>query len=277
MLPRKHSTKNPLKIRGLFHVGHTPSTAGTFRKKFRKNSGKTPETLSERFLEFPSRVRLGCPKPWHLRLSEHFQNSLPPSMAGGASFFISGSGEGLSELVMEFPAVLSNSEGISEVLPRKRSTKNPLGKILTGAHKRGLKPQIFRENGGEILPGKSGLFGANWGLFRADRGLFGADRDQFLRTPQPRGKSRNCPERALFGLIGAFGPSPPLLSPRLDFPDPLKIRGIFHGHCPSFLRLVVDLVWLSRWIRKGVGGRGLATNGCQDTSEIYPQILFPFS
>ena len=90
-------------------MGHTPSTAGTFRKKFRKNSGKTPETLSERFLEFPSRVRLGCPKPYnsrHLRLPEHFQNYLPPSTAGGASFFRSGSGEGLPEPVMEFPAVL---------------------------------------------------------------------------------------------------------------------------------------------------------------------------
>ena len=90
-------------------MGHTPSTAGTFRKKFRKNSGKTPETLSERFLEFPSRVRLGSPKPYnsrHLRLPEHFQNSLPPSTAGDASFFRSGSGEGLSEPVMEFPAVL---------------------------------------------------------------------------------------------------------------------------------------------------------------------------
>ena len=68
-------------------LGHTPSTAGTFRKKFRNNSGRTPETLSERFLEFPSRVRLGCPKPYnsrHLRLPEHFQNSLPPSTAGRA-------------------------------------------------------------------------------------------------------------------------------------------------------------------------------------------------
>ena len=90
-------------------LGHIPSTAGTFRKKLRKNSGKTPETLSERFLEFPSRVRLGSPKPYnsrHLRLPEHFQNSLPPSTAGDASFFRSGSGEGLSEPVMEFPAVL---------------------------------------------------------------------------------------------------------------------------------------------------------------------------
>ena len=89
--------------------GHTPSTAGTFRKKFRKNSGKTPETLSERFLEFLSRVRLGCPKPYnsrHLRLPERFQNSLPSSTAGDASFFRIGSGEGLSEPVMEFPAVL---------------------------------------------------------------------------------------------------------------------------------------------------------------------------
>ena len=90
-------------------LGHTPSTAGTFRKKFRKDSGKTPETLLERFLEFPSRVRLGCPKPYnsrHLRLPERFQNYLPPSTAGDASFFGSGSGEGLPELVMEFPAVL---------------------------------------------------------------------------------------------------------------------------------------------------------------------------
>ena len=86
-------------------MGHTPSTAGTFRRKFRKNSGKTPKTLSERFLEFPSRVWLGCPKPCnsrHLRLPEHFQNFLPPSTAGGTSF----SGEGLPEPVMEFPAVL---------------------------------------------------------------------------------------------------------------------------------------------------------------------------
>ena len=90
-------------------VGHTPSTAGTFRKKFRKNSGKTPETLSERFLESPSRVRLGCPKPYnsrHLRLPERFQNSIPPSTAGDASFFRNWFGRGLSELVMEFPAVL---------------------------------------------------------------------------------------------------------------------------------------------------------------------------
>ena len=91
------------------------------------------------------------------------------------------------------------------------------GKIQRGAHKRGLKPQIFRENREEILPGKSGLFGANWHHFRAGQGLFGADRDQFLFTPQPQGKSRNCPERALFGPIAPFRAKPPFAKPPFGF------------------------------------------------------------
>ena len=65
------------------------STAGTFRKKFRKNSGKIPETLSERFLEFRSRVRLGYPKPytWRpLRLPEH-SRMLSPWVRLGTPLF----------------------------------------------------------------------------------------------------------------------------------------------------------------------------------------------
>ena len=61
-----------------------------------RNSGKTPETLSERFLEFPSRVRLGCPKPYnsrHLRLPERFPEFSPPQYGWGRLFF--------SELVPE--------------------------------------------------------------------------------------------------------------------------------------------------------------------------------
>ena len=83
-------------------LGHTPSTAGTFRKKFRKNSGKTPETLSERFLELPSRVRLGRPKPYnsrHLRLPGRFFFQKwfrrGPLRAGHG---IPGSTEGISEI-----------------------------------------------------------------------------------------------------------------------------------------------------------------------------------
>ena len=65
-------------------MGHTPSTAGTFRKKFRINSGKTPETLSERFLEFPSRVRPGCPKPFEA--SRAFPEFSPPQYGWGRLF-----------------------------------------------------------------------------------------------------------------------------------------------------------------------------------------------
>ena len=80
------------------------------------------ETVSEHFLEFPSRLRLGRPKPYNSRLlkpPEHFQNSLPLSTAGDASFFRIGSGEGLSELVMEFTVVL-------RVFLKLRSFRNPL-------------------------------------------------------------------------------------------------------------------------------------------------------
>ena len=132
-------------------VGHTPSTAGTFRKIFGKN-GKTPETLSERFLEFPSRVRLGCPKPYnsrHLGLRERFQNSLPPSTAGDASFFRIGSGEGLSELVMEFPAVL----GVFLTGPPKASSERNLETVsrvvsfLPSLRARTAKPLIYTKGG----------------------------------------------------------------------------------------------------------------------------------
>ena len=55
----------------------------------KKNSGKTPETLSELFLELPSRVQLGTPKPYNsmqLKPPEHFQNS-PPQYGWGRLFF----------------------------------------------------------------------------------------------------------------------------------------------------------------------------------------------
>ena len=64
--------------------GPHPQYSWDFREEFWKNSGKTPE----------------------MRLPELFQNPLPPSPASDASFIRSGSGEGLSELVMEFLAVL---------------------------------------------------------------------------------------------------------------------------------------------------------------------------
>ena len=71
-------------------MGHTHKPQyGDFPEEIPENSRKTPEKLSERFLEFPSRVRLGCPKPYNsrdLRLPEQFQNSLPPVRLGTPLF-----------------------------------------------------------------------------------------------------------------------------------------------------------------------------------------------
>ena len=98
--------------------------------------------------------------------------------------------------------------------------KNPNGGSQTG----GLSKTIFERIGGRSLLGNrafSGLIGCFSGPIRA---FFGADRDQFLRTPQSRWKSRDCPERALFGPIGAFRAKPPFAKPRLDFPVSIRTK-----------------------------------------------------
>ena len=131
----------------------------------RRNSGKTPETLSERFLEFPSRVRLGCPKHYdsrHLRLPERFQNSLPTSTAGDASFFRIGSGEGLSELVMEFPAVLRVSliHGAASLVVERAH----LGALLGNGWNTVLRA-LLRKRGLTQFCGKLGEFCQKLGEF----------------------------------------------------------------------------------------------------------------
>ena len=59
-----------------------------------RNSGRIPERPRKRSQSVswnsPSRVRLGCPKPYNSRqlgLPEHFQNSLPPKYGWGRLFF----------------------------------------------------------------------------------------------------------------------------------------------------------------------------------------------
>ena len=147
-------------------MGHTPSTAGTFQKKFRKNSGKTPKTLSERFLEFPSRVRLGCPKPYnarHLRLPEQFQSSLLPSTAGDASFFRSGSGQGLSEPVMEFPTVLrvflksGGAQICSKLVENSEKRQRPEEKVKFSTKTLTLQSLLFWKKQG-FFPKKARVF-----------------------------------------------------------------------------------------------------------------------
>ena len=105
---KKQEEKIHPKIHGKIQIrilGHTPSTAGTFRKKFRKDPGDALRA----FPGIPVKSAAGIPQALYLKAfeaSRAFPASSPPSTAGSASFFRSGSGEGLSELVMEFPAVL---------------------------------------------------------------------------------------------------------------------------------------------------------------------------
>ena len=108
-------------------------------------------------------------------------------------------------------------------ISKNAAESRKIWEIQTGAHKRGLKPQIFRENRAKILPGKSGLFGPDWSLSRAYRGLFGADWDRFLRTSQPRGAAEIPPKGPFWAQLAPFGLSPRLLSPRLDFPKKIRV------------------------------------------------------
>ena len=80
--------------------------SGGNSRKFRKD----PRNAVRAFPAIPLESTAGNAQDLHLKAfkasREHFRNSLHLSTAGDASFLRSGSGEGLSELVMEFPAVL---------------------------------------------------------------------------------------------------------------------------------------------------------------------------
>ena len=109
---------------------HLSISAATFGKKFRKNSGKTPETLVERFLKFPSRLQLGCSKPCnsrHLKAPEHFQNSLP-NTAGDASFFQKRFRRGPLRAGHAIP---SSTEDISGLRDSKCQSTNLTGQMQT--------------------------------------------------------------------------------------------------------------------------------------------------
>ena len=93
------------------NVGHTPQYGWDFPEEIPENFRKDPGNALRAFPGVPLESTAGMPpKPYnsrHLRLPERFPRILSlPIRAGDASLFRIGSGEGLSELVMEFPAVL---------------------------------------------------------------------------------------------------------------------------------------------------------------------------
>ena len=100
--------------------------------------------------------------------------------------------------------------------------RQKLGKSKRGLTNRSLSPKFSEKIGGKsFLENRafSGQIGAFSGPFQGRSGPF---RGQLLRTPQPQGKSRNCPKGPFLAQLAPFGSSPRLLSPCLDFPE--KIR-----------------------------------------------------
>ena len=98
----------------------------------------------------------------------------------------------------------------------------------------------------EKVVGKSAL--AN----RAFSGLIGTN---IPPHPQPREETRNWPERALFGPVGAFRAKPLFAKPPFGFPDlwfscqfrPLKKKKIKHGYPCRASRWKNFFVWCTFW------------------------------
>ena len=80
-------------------AGPYPQYGWDFPEEIPERLRKDPGNALRAFPgSFPSRVRLGCPKPCnsrHLRLPEHFQNLSPPVRLG--AFLFSEVGEGLPD------------------------------------------------------------------------------------------------------------------------------------------------------------------------------------
>ena len=88
------------------------------------------------------------------------------------------------------------------------------GKIQRGAHKRGLKPRIFRENRGKSFLENRAF--AISGLVGAFSGPIGTNSSA---PHSHRGRAEIAPKGPFLARLAPFGLSPPLLSPRLDFPE----------------------------------------------------------
>ena len=103
-------------------------------------------------------------------------------------------------------------KGIVNMMTLKHVQVRQLGKTLMGAHKRGLKAQIFRENRAKIPPRKLGLF-------RVDRAFQGLSGRFWGRSgPLPphltaTGREEIAPKGPFLAQLAPFGPSPCLLIP----------------------------------------------------------------
>ena len=127
------------------------------------------------------------------------------------------------ELVMKFLTVLGAPP--SQGLGCWRQTEK-LGKSKRGLTNEGLSPKLS-EKSGEIAPGKSGFSG----LIRAfpvPLGAFSVPIGTNSSAPHGHGgRAEITPKAPSLAQLAPFGPSPRLLSPRLDFTEKVT-RGSFN-------------------------------------------------
>ena len=100
----------------------------------------------------------------------------------------------------------------------------------------GLGPKFSEKIGGNPS-WKIGPFQGKLAPFQGWSGPFrGRSGPIPLHTHKPRVKSRNCPERALFGPIGPFRAKPPFAKPPFGFPRFVQIQKTREGcGCPTSL------------------------------------------
>ena len=114
---RMHFFEAPIKLAQPFPApelrtkmfGPHPQYGWDFPEEIPENFRKDPGNALRAFPRIPLESTAGIPQTLQFKTfegSRAFPEFPPPSTAGDASFSRSGSGEGLSELVMEFPAVL---------------------------------------------------------------------------------------------------------------------------------------------------------------------------
>ena len=107
----------------------------------------------------------------------------------------------------------SRFESQIAIAVKSRDLAHLLEKSKGGLTNGGLSPKFSEKIGGEIL---SGLFGADWVLFGAFSGPIGNDSS----APHSQGgRVEIAPKGPFLAQLAPFGPSPRLLSPRLDFPE----------------------------------------------------------
>ena len=94
-----------------WYLGHTPSTAGTFQRKFRKDSGKTPGTLSELSWNSPWEYGWEPQSPFFQGTWSAFPEFSPPQYNWRRLFFLKWFQRGS---LRAGHAISSSTEGIAE-------------------------------------------------------------------------------------------------------------------------------------------------------------------